>query len=244
LRDKNPEVVEKLLKSKPPNHETLLHKMAARNPVSVKKLYHRMGREWPTITIPHICNSDGITPVKLAHQKRHRMVVGVLLDHLRNYPPGYCQVQIAEMASEFIKEKFEHRVGAYLNSRFYTPAWVQGYDIGRLVLTDQGINQTSINNWPAVTKNFEEKFFDKQAREVPTKLQLLDCPDIHTMSNEESNKLLLSLSLCDVMIFSNKSIQAIIEYKWEQAKPAIVKWLLIPFVCYLITFQVYVEFLF
>ena len=110
------------------------------------------------------------------------------------------------MAREFILEKFERRVGAYLNARFQTPLWVKGYEVGRLSLTEQGMNQTSINNWPAVTKNFERKFFSKDAREVPTTLQLLDCPNIHCCSSEEARSLLLSLATCDIMIFSHRSI--------------------------------------
>ena len=136
LKQTSPEVVEQLLLDKPPNYETLLHKMTARNPESIKPLISRMNKEWPTCIIPHICNSDGITPLKLAYQKRHRLVVGWLLDHLKNYPFGYCQLQVSEMMPEFIKEKFERRVGSYLNSRFLTPTWVKGYEVGRLLLTE------------------------------------------------------------------------------------------------------------
>ena len=46
------------------------------------------------------------------------------------------------------------------------------------------------------------------------------------------------------MIFSHHSIQALIEYKWEVAKPAIIKWLLLPFLGYLVTFQLYLQYLF
>ena len=63
MRERSPEVVEKLLSSKPPNYETLLHKMTARNPGAIKPLIARMNKEWPRCVIPHICNSDGITPL-------------------------------------------------------------------------------------------------------------------------------------------------------------------------------------
>ena len=159
--------------------------MAARNPEGIKQLISRMNKEWPTCIIPHICNSDGLTPLKLAYQKRHRLLVGQLLDHLKSYPFGYCTQQVSDMADELIKDKFEQRIGAYLNDRFKTPLWVSGYETGRLKLTDQGMNQTSINNWPAVTKNFEKKFFSKDAREVPTKLRLLDCANLHANENDK-----------------------------------------------------------
>ena len=56
---------------------------------------------------------------------------------------------------------YEERVGEFLDARFISPLWTQNYQIGRLVLSERGYNQTSINNWPAVTKYFEEKFFEK-----------------------------------------------------------------------------------
>ena len=64
----------------------------------------------------------------------------MLLDHLKTYPFGYCEHQVAAMAREFLQEKFERRVGAYLNARFKTPLWVKGYEVGRLTLTEQGMN--------------------------------------------------------------------------------------------------------
>ena len=40
------------------------------------------------------------------------------------------------MAHEFIKDKFEGRMGTFLNARFKQPIWVKGYEIGRLNLND------------------------------------------------------------------------------------------------------------
>ena len=244
LRKQSPELVEQLLASKPVNYETLLHKMTVRNPTAIKELLSRMNKEWPRHVIPHIANSDGVTPLKLAHETHHRMVVGQLLDHLKDYPVGYCDSEVAGMTRAFISEKFERRVGAYLTQRFHTPLWVKGYEVGTLKLTEQGINQTSINNWPAVTRHFEKKFFSKDAREVPTKLELLDCPNIHCISSEESRQLLIALTTCDILVFSHRSIQAVIEYWWDSARPAFVKWLLLPFFGYLVTFQVFLYRLF
>jgi hypothetical protein len=76
LRKQSPELVEKLLANKPVNYETLLHKMTVRNPTAIKELLSRMDKEWPRHVIPHISNSDGVTPLKLAHETHHRMVVG------------------------------------------------------------------------------------------------------------------------------------------------------------------------
>ena len=68
---------------------TLLHKLTLKHPEAVKELIYRMNLEWPTMVIPHVQNSEGITPLKLADQKRQRRVIGWLLDHLKDYPFGY-----------------------------------------------------------------------------------------------------------------------------------------------------------
>ena len=114
LRRQCPEKVDELLAKKPYNLETLLHKMTHRNPTAIKQLLSRMRKEWPRLVLPHISNSDGVTPLKLAHETHHRMVVGQLLDHLKDYPVGYCDAEVAGMARAFIQEKFERRVGVYL----------------------------------------------------------------------------------------------------------------------------------
>ena len=79
---------------------------------------------------------------------------------------------------------------------------------------------------------------------MPTKLELLDCPNIHCISSEESRQLLIALTTCDILVFSHRSIQAVIEYWWDSARPAFVKWLLLPFFGYLVTFQVFLYLLF
>ena len=54
----------------------------------------------------------------------------------------------------------------------------------------------------------------------------------------------MALLKCGSDIFQYRSIQAIIEYKWEIAEPVIIKWLCMPFLGYLIVFQAYLEILF
>jgi len=54
----------------------------------------------------------------------------------------------------------------------------------------------------------------------------------------------LRLVNCDISIFANRSVQAIVEYHWETVYPILIKRLLVPFLCYLIVFQVYLEVLF
>ena len=86
----------------------------------------------------------------------------------------------------------------------------------------------------------ERKFFHPNLPEIPVILQLLDCPNLHTFMGD-GDQLLIALLASDVSIFSFRSVQAIIEYKWEIAYPEIIKKLLMPFVGYLICFQLYLE---
>ena len=85
------QVIEEKLKNAPNSTPTLLHKLTMKNPNEIKPLIERMSKEWPTLVIPHIYNIEGETPLKLAHEYRHRRVIGWLLDMLKTYPFGYCQ---------------------------------------------------------------------------------------------------------------------------------------------------------
>jgi hypothetical protein len=54
----------------------------------------------------------------------------------------------------------------------------------------------------------------------------------------------MTLIESDISIFGFKSIQRLIDYKWEIAYPHVVKWCLIPFTCYLVSFEFYLSILF
>ena len=54
----------------------------------------------------------------------------------------------------------------------------------------------------------------------------------------------MSLSNCDISIFANKSIQALLEYSWESTRNAIFAWLFLPFMGYFIMYMVFLELLF
>ena len=73
---------------------------------------------------------------------------------------------------------------------------------------------------------------------------MLDCPNLHCFSKEDTQKLLLALSKCEISIFSHKSIQALIEYNWESTKCVIIGWLFLPFLGYLVTYMIFLEILF
>ena len=144
--------------------------------------------------------------MKLAHLTYHRRAIGWYLDMLKDYPMGYCQYQLSNMIFDFIEEGFETKVGEYLNSRFLTQKWTTPYQTGKLIINESGINQTTVTNWPSKTTNLEQKFFKSDQVQVPVKMKLLDCPNLHAFSKEDTQKLMLALANCDISIFSHRSI--------------------------------------
>lgn len=148
------------------------------------------------------------------------------------------------MIFDFIGEGFEGKVGDYLNCRFKTMNWTDSYQTGRLLINDSGMNQTTVVNFPSKTDNLENKFFKEECTQVPVKMSILDCPNLHTFSKKETQKLFLAMSRCDISIFSNKSIQALIEYSWESTKYVITYGLALPFAGYVILYMVFLEILF
>jgi hypothetical protein len=112
--------------------------------------------------------------------QRNRRVIGWLLDHLKDYPFSYGQHGTSDLIAELIQLKFESRIGLYLEKRFQNPDWTNKYQVGRLVLNSRKINQTSITNWPAVTDQFEKKFFNEKQPAIPFKIKVMDCSDLHT----------------------------------------------------------------
>jgi len=72
------------------NHDTLLHLATNSNPEAIKTLLARMKKEWPSVTVPILENSEGLTPLRLAFMKKDRRIVGGLLDHMKDYPIGFC----------------------------------------------------------------------------------------------------------------------------------------------------------
>ena len=75
-------------------------------------------------------------------------------------------------------------------------------------------------------------------------MKIMDSPNLHSFSKEDTQKLLLALTNCDISIYSHRSIQALIEYSWESTKCVIIGLLFLPFVGYIITYMVFLEFLF
>ena len=57
-------------------------------------------------------------------------------------------------------------------------------------------------------------------------------------------QLLLSLTNCEISIFSFKSVQVLLEYTWDSTRCVIISWLFLPFFGYVILYMVFLEILF
>jgi len=44
------------------------------------------------------------------------------------------------MIPDLIQDKYEHRVGAYLNARLLVPSWTKDFEVGRLQMSQVGLN--------------------------------------------------------------------------------------------------------
>lgn len=71
-------------------------------------------------------------------------------------------------------------------------------------------------------------------------MQILDLPHLHKYENDIADEFLEALADTEcIEIFSNKSIQALIEIKWPLVKQGIKKWLFYPYLIFLIAFLYY-----
>lgn len=81
--------------------------------------------------------------------------------------------------------------------------------------------------------------------EVPLTMEILDLPHLHKYENDTADEFLEALAETEcIEIFSNKSIQALIEIKWPLVKAGIKKFLFYPYLIFLISFLYYTVYVF
>ena len=81
--------------------------------------------------------------------------------------------------------------------------------------------------------------------EVPLTMQMLDLPHLHKYENNIADNFLEELAETEcIELFSNTSVQAIIELKWPTVKTAIKKYLFYPYLCFILSFLIYTVYVF
>jgi hypothetical protein len=75
------------------------------------------------------------------------------------------------------------------------------------------------------------------------KLEYIDIPKMHTFTNEEANLFMEQLAETDDMeLFNRKVVRKIIEFKWPLAREYVIKVLMIPFLVFMLCYQLYMNF--
>jgi heme/copper-type cytochrome/quinol oxidase subunit 4 len=92
--------------------------------------------------------------------------------------------------------------------------------------------------WPDINK-VNELMFTEDTRESDVMLVYLDLPYVHSYQQPVGDEFFNALADADIDIFENKSIQALIDYKWPLAREYTVKMLFIPFILFHLNFIIY-----
>ena len=94
----------------------------------------------------------------------------------------------------------------------------------------------------------DEKLFDENEFQMPTKLQILDIPSKTNIFNKHPEyglSIFTALRLTDqTEIFESEAIRAIIEYAWPVARQSIIRWMMIPSIIFLLFFIAFTAIIF
>ena len=130
----------------------------------------------------------------------------------------------------------------YLDKRIRTTTWVEGYTRGRVQhLDDCDFNMCCEDMWSEhIEKEISDNMFEEDLIEAPLTMKILDFPSIAKFNSDCGTKLLEVLAATENdELFENKSLRAIIEYKFPVVKAAILRNLFIPYLILLFSFMIY-----
>jgi len=133
-------------------------------------------------------------------------------------------------------------MSVYLDSRLKIPPWIQDYTRGRIDADNEcGFVMTADQLWSEnLDQSLQRKLYQPHLLEAPLTMKVLDIPHMHKYQNDIADDFFESLAETEcIEIFSNISVQALIEIKWPLVKEAIKKYLLLPYVVFLLTFLYY-----
>jgi hypothetical protein len=102
---------------------------------------------------------------------------------------------------------------------------------------DLNYGLTTAELWPNIDELKIKILDNKNNAETSIKAEFLDIVGVHTYSDEVAVKFFDALAESkDLTLFSHRSVQAIIEFKWSLVREFTIKVLLIPFCIYLAVF--------
>ena len=130
-------------------------------------------------------------------------------------------------------------MGTYLDSRFEQTALLkENFSRGTINLHDDlNYGLTTAELWPDMKKLKEKILNNQNNAETSIKAEFLDIVGVHTYTDDVAVKFFDALAeTSDLSLFSHRSVQAIIEFKWPLVREFTIKVLFIPFCIYLAVF--------
>jgi hypothetical protein len=136
-------------------------------------------------------------------------------------------------------------LGTYLDSRFEQTALLkENFSRGTINLHDDlNYGLTTAELWPDMKKLKEKILSNQNNAETSIKAEFLDIVGVHTYTDDVAVKFFDALAeTSDLSLFSHRSVQAIIEFKWPLVREFTIKVLFIPFCIYLAVFVTWSNF--
>jgi hypothetical protein len=131
---------------------------------------------------------------------------------------------------------------AYFDKRIKTTTWVEHYIRGKVEnLPDCDFNITCEGMWnDKIDHEIERSMFQEDTIENPLSMKIFDMPACLRFNSETALNLLEVLATTEnIEILENKSLRAIIEYKFPVIRKAIVQRMFRPYILMLALFMIY-----
>ncbi|CDW91027.1 wd-40 repeat protein [Stylonychia lemnae] len=206
----------------------------------LQKYYEDEGVDCPYY-IPFLKDSDGKTP--LHYSLSNAKLTDQFLNYLADYPISYCSQNIQEMIPYLIIKGLQ-KTNYFLDKRFKMTPMLKNFDRERLrILKEIDFSFTGTNTfWFDQKQTIEQNqdLFDENEIQIPTKVMVLDIPNVINQSQNKDLNIFTALRTTEQMeIFESEAVRAIIEYAWPITRKAIIKWMMIPSMVFLVFFMFY-----
>ncbi|CDW75557.1 wd-40 repeat protein [Stylonychia lemnae] len=191
--------------------------------------------------IPFIQNFKGVSPLHLCIYDNNYKSAEIFLQKLSNTPLDSHSRAIVDILHKFVENGIPS-LGSYLDNRMIQTQQLinRGQRRGAILYKDDlEYAVSSCELWPDID-NVDKLLFSNDPRESEVKLEFLDMPKIHSYNEVSGDEFFKALADSnDIELFSYRSIQSVIDYKWPLAREYTIKVLFIPFIFYQLTFLIY-----
>jgi hypothetical protein len=185
-------------------------------------------------------NFDGKTALHLCMENENFKSADIILSKLCNDPIDSHARSINDILPQLVANGLSS-VGNYLDSRFGQTILLKDHFRRGTINKQNDLNYglTTAELWPDKHKLKEKIFKKEEGRKSDTeiKAEFLDVVGVHTYTEDVGAEFFNALTETpDSTLFSHRSVQAIIDFKWPLAREFTIKVLFIPFCIYLAVF--------